>query len=57
MDYLIMMSGKYLFFRKSKKHLARTFSPALRSNWIHVLRKYFSNCVILKDMYKILKEI
>ena len=25
MDYLIMMSEKYLFFRKRRKHLARTF--------------------------------
>ena len=25
MDYLIMMSEKYLFFRNRKKHLARTF--------------------------------
>ena len=25
MDYLIMMSEKYLYFRKRKKHLARTF--------------------------------
>ena len=27
MDYLIMMSEKYLYFRKRKKHLARTFFP------------------------------
>ena len=25
MDYLTMMSEKYLYFRKSKKHLIRTF--------------------------------
>ena len=29
MDYLITMSEKYLYFRKIKKHLARTFLP----NW------------------------
>ena len=33
------------------------FSPLRRNNWIHVLRKYFSNCVYLKDIYKNLKEI
>ena len=27
MDYLITMSEKYLYFRKRKKYLARTFLP------------------------------
>ena len=49
MDYLIMMSEKYLYCRKRKDHLT--------SNWIHVLWKYFSNYVFLKDIYKNLKEI
>ena len=36
MDYLILMSEKYLHFRKRQKHLPRnSFSPR-RSNWIHV---------------------
>ena len=32
------------------------FSPHI-SNWIYVLRKYFSNYVYLKDLCKNLKEI
>ena len=39
MDYLIMVSEKYLYVRKRKDHLT--------SNWIHVLWKYFSNYVFL----------
>ena len=36
MDYLIMMSEKYLYFRKRKKHLVRAFlAHPIRSNWIH----------------------
>ena len=44
MDYLIVMPEKYVPFRKSLKHVARNFFPSevyCRSNWIHVLRKYF----------------
>ena len=33
------------------------FYPPYRSNWIHVLWKYFLNYVFTKDMYKNLKEI
>ena len=57
MDYLILMSEKYLQFRKNKSICQGHSSPPRRSNWIHVLRKYFSNYVYLKDMYKNLKEI
>ena len=42
MDYLIMMSEKYLYLRKRK---------------IHALWKYFSNYVFTEDMYKNLREI
>ena len=37
MDYLIMMSEKYLYFRKRKKHLARTFftHPIEVTGFIH----------------------
>ena len=51
MDYLIVMSEKYVPFRKSLKHVARNFFPRevyCRSNWIHVLRKYFWIICILK---------
>ena len=53
MDYLIMMSEKYLFLEK-EKHI---FYPPHKSNWIHVLWKYFPNRVITKNMYKNLKWI
>ena len=52
MDYLMLMSEKYLQFRKNKSICQGNFSPPRRSNWIHVLRIYFSNYVYLKDMYK-----
>ena len=51
MDYLVMMSEKYLYFRKRKKTFGKDiFYPPLRSNWIHVLCKYISNYVFTKDM-------
>ena len=53
MDYLIMMSEKYLFLEKEKN----IFYPPHKSNWIHVLWKYYPNCVITKNMYKNLKWI
>ena len=56
-DYLILMSEKYVHFGKRQMHVAKNFSPPSRSNWIHVLRKYFSNHVCLKDICKNLKEI
>ena len=58
MDCLIMMSEKYIYFRKRKKTFGKDISyPLHRSNWIHVLWKYFSNYVFSKDIYKNLKEI
>ena len=57
MDYLILMSEKHLRFRKRQKHVLRNFFSPRRSNWIHVLRKSFSNYMYLKDLYKNLKEI
>ena len=53
MDCLIMMSEKYIYFRKRKKTFGKDISyPLHRSNWIHVLWKYFSNYVFSKDIYK-----
>ena len=57
MDYLIMMSEKYLYFKKRKKYLQGHFFPPFRTNWIHLLWKYIWNYVFFKDMYKNLKEI
>ena len=57
MDYLIVMSEKYLYFRKEKTIGKYMFSAPHGSNWIHVLWKYFSNYVFTKDMYKNLKQI
>ena len=57
MDYLILMPEKYVHFRKRQKHAPRNFFSTRRSNWIHVLRKHFSNYIYLKDLYKNLKEI
>ena len=36
MDYLILMSEKYLHFTKRQKHVARNFFSPRRSNWIRV---------------------
>ena len=36
MDYLILMSEKYLYFTKRQKHVARNFFSPRRSNWIRV---------------------
>ena len=55
MDYLIMMSGKYLYFRK-RKHLARIFFSDPIEVTGSIPWKYFSNYVFLKVMYKKLKE-
>ena len=52
-DYLIMMSEKYLYFRKRKKPFGKNiFYPPHRSNWIHVLWKYFLNYAFTKDVYR-----
>ena len=54
-DYLILMSEKYLQFRKGKSiWRGRIFQPC-RSNL--VLWECFSKYVFLRDMYKNLKEI
>ena len=55
MDYLILMSEKYIHFRKRQKHVLKNFFSSCK--WIHALRKYFSNYVYLKDLCKNLKEI
>ena len=58
MDYLILLSEKYLHFEKRQKYVAREFFfLPNRGNWMHVLRKYFSNYVYPKDINKKLKEI
>ena len=45
MDYSILMPEKYVHFRKWQKHVLRNlFSPRI-SNWIHLLRNYFSSYV------------
>ena len=36
MDCLILMSEKYLHFRKQQKHVLRKFFSARRGSWIHV---------------------
>ena len=36
MDYLILMSEKYLHFTKRQKHVARNLFSPRRSNWIRV---------------------
>ena len=52
-DYLIMMSEKYLYFRKRKKTFGKDiFYPPHRSNWIHVRWKYFLNYVFTRDIYR-----
>ena len=61
LDYSILMLEKYFHFTKRKKHFGKDILfPHRRSNWIHVLWKYFSNYVFLRfleDKYKNLKEI
>ena len=57
MDYLIMMSEKYLYFRKRQKHVPRNYFLPVEVTWFMFLRKYFLSYVYLKDMYKNLKEI
>ena len=53
MDYLVMMSEKYLYFRKRKKTFGKDiFYPTHRISWIHILWKYFPNYVFTKDMFK-----
>ena len=52
-----MMSEKYLYFRKRKKHLAGTFftHPIEVTGSMHFGN--ISNYVFTQDMYKNLKEI
>ena len=58
MDYLILMSQKYLHSRKRQKYLANKFF----SHPVEVTRsRYFGNIfrrkIIIEYMYKTLKEI
>ena len=48
MDYSIMISEKYIHFRKRQKHLAKTFFPPRKNNWNHDLWNYFSNYEFLR---------
>ena len=57
MDYLILMSEKYLHFRKRQKHVPRNFSHPVEVTGFMYLRNYFLSYVYLKDLYKNLKEI
>ena len=57
MDYLILMSEKYLHFRKRQKHVPRNYFLPVEVTGFMFLRKYFLSYVYLKDMYKNLKEI
>ena len=62
MDHLIMMSEKYLYLEKENNISQGHFSLPVEITrslylWKYYLRKYFSNYVFLKDMYKNLKEI
>ena len=57
MDYLIMMSEKYLHFRKRQKHVPSNYFLPAEVTGFMFLRKYFLSYVYLKDMYKNLKEI
>ena len=41
MEYLIMMSEKYLYFRKKTNNRKNIFYSPHASNWVHVLWKYF----------------
>ena len=57
MDYLILMPEKYVHFRKRQKLVLRNFFSPRMSNWIHVIRKYFSNYLYLRVLRKNVKEI
>ena len=52
MDYLIMMSEKYLYFRKRKKAFGKGFfGPPHRSNWIH---ENLKEIWIIQDVSKLI---
>ena len=53
MNYLILVSEKYIYFRNRQKDVAKESPPHSKKNWIHVLRKCFSNYVYLKDIDKL----
>ena len=58
MDYLIMMSEKYLHFRKRQKHVAvEFFFHRVEVTGSMYIRKIFRITCISHIMYKILKEI
>ena len=53
MNYLIMMSEKYLYFRKRKKIFVKDiFYPPHRSNWIHVFGNIFRIMYLAKYVQK-----
>ena len=52
MDYLILTSEKYLYFRKRWRHVPRNFFSPRRGKWIQYPGKYFLSYVYLKDLYK-----
>ena len=51
-DYLMLMSKKYVHFKKRQKHVPRIFFSFRRSNWIHVLR-----CVSQRSVQKLEKRL
>ena len=53
MDYLILMSEKYLNFGKRENHVPRNFFSLSRSNWIHVPYEiFFELCVSQRFVQK-----
>ena len=52
MDYLILMSEKYLHFRKRQKHVPRNFFLPVEVTGFMYPRKYFLSYVYLKDIYR-----
>ena len=51
------MSEKYFNLEKTKACREEIFFLPSISKWIHVLRKYCSNYIYLKDMYKNVKKL
>ena len=56
MDYLILMSEKYLHFRKWQMHVPGNFFSTRRSNWNHVpYETFFELCVFQRSVQKLKK--
>ena len=54
MDYLILMSEKYLHFKKRQKHVPRNFFLPRKGNWIHVPSEIsFELCVSQRSVQKL----